>query len=163
DGRDVAIGSRIPAGRGDLEFEYSALSFVAPDRMTFRYKLDGFDRAWVEAGPRRTAYYTNIPPGNYTFPVAATNNDGIWNKSGVSMAFVLLPHFYQTAWFVGLAVLLLASGTLAAHRIRVRHMRHREAELVTLVGQRTKELESAMLAAENANAAKGEFLANMSH
>ena len=163
DGRDMSIGARIPAGRGDLEFEYSALSFVAPDRMTFRYKLEGFDPAWVEAGPRRTAYYTNIPPGTYTFRVTATNNDGVWNESGVSVALVLLPHFYQTAWFFGLTVLVLASGTLAAHRIRVRQMKHREAELVTLVGQRTKELESAMLAAENANAAKGEFLANMSH
>src|SRR5262249_28530030 len=98
DGRDVASGTRVPAGRGDLEFEYSAASFIAPDRMSFRYKLEGFDRDWVDAGPRRAAFYTNIPPGSYTFRVTAANNDGVWNQQGVQVGFALRPHFYQTIW-----------------------------------------------------------------
>src|SRR5262249_11397313 len=91
--------SEILPGRGDLEFHYTALSFVDPDRVHFRYMLEGFDREWVEAGTRRTAFYTNIPPGRYTFRVTACNNDGIWNLEGDSVRFRLRPSFRQTPWF----------------------------------------------------------------
>ena len=66
--------------------------------------LEGFDRDWTDAGARRSAYYTNIPPGRYTFRVQAANNDGLWNTSGAALTFELRPHYYQTAWFL---VLLL--------------------------------------------------------
>jgi signal transduction histidine kinase/ligand-binding sensor domain-containing protein/CheY-like chemotaxis protein len=163
DGHEAPIGRDIPPSRGDLEFRYSAMSFVAPQRVRFQYKLEGFDRNWIEPGRRRTAYYTNIPPGRYVFRVKAANNDGVWNEAGVATAVVLLPHFYQTVWFYAVCLAGSASIVVGLHRLRVRQMRHRESELVILVGERTGELEKAKRAAEAASRAKGEFLANMSH
>src|SRR5262249_11785619 len=77
----------FPPGKEKFEFEYTALSFLSPEKVTFRYKLEGFDRDWIDAGRRRVAYYTNIPPGDYRFSVMACNNDGVWNTKGASVAF----------------------------------------------------------------------------
>ena len=79
--------SEVEPGRGDLEFHYAGLSFVDPDRVTFRYMLEGFDREWVDAGARRVAFYTNIPPGPYTFRVRAANNDGVWSERDAVVRF----------------------------------------------------------------------------
>src|SRR5262249_25778360 len=73
---------KVPPSNGQIEFHYAALSFLDPSRVLFRYKLEGFDRTWVDAGTRRVAYYTNIPPGRYQFRVVACNDDRIWNESG---------------------------------------------------------------------------------
>jgi ligand-binding sensor domain-containing protein/signal transduction histidine kinase len=100
----------IKPGVHRLEFQYAGLSFVAPQKVQYRYRLDGFDRDWIEAGSRRAAFYTNLPPGSYRFRVLAANNDGVWNTSGASFGLRLMPHFYQTGWFYGamaLTVLLL--------------------------------------------------------
>jgi signal transduction histidine kinase len=115
---------RIEAGHVHFEFDYAALSFVAPQKVRYRYMLEGFDRDWTDAGTRRTAYYTNIPPGSYTFRVQAANNDGLWNTEGAALNFELRPHFYQTIWFylllaaaaAGLIVLLLRRRLLVAQR-----------------------------------------------
>jgi hypothetical protein len=82
DGQPLALRQQTacPPGKGQLEFHYTGLSFVAPERVKFKYKLEGFDRDWIDAGTRRVAYYTNIPPGKYQFRVKACNNDGIWNE-----------------------------------------------------------------------------------
>jgi signal transduction histidine kinase/ligand-binding sensor domain-containing protein/CheY-like chemotaxis protein len=163
DGNPAVGLPRIAPVRGDLEFHYSALSFVAPEQVRFRYKLEGFDRDWIDPRGRHTAYYTRIPPGQYVFRVKAANNDGLWNEDGAVLAFTLRPHFYQTFWFYALCGLAVACCTVGAHRIRVRQLHRRESELVTLVTKRTIELETAKLAAETASLAKSEFLANMSH
>ena len=92
----------IPAGHVHFQFDYAGLSFTAPQKVRYRYMLEGFDRGWTEAGARRTAYYTNIPPGRYTFRVQAANNDGLWNTEGAALTFELRPHFYQTLWFYAL-------------------------------------------------------------
>ncbi len=81
------------------QFDYAGLSFTAPQKVRYRYMLEGFDHQWTDAGARRTAYYTNIPPGQYTFRVQAANNDGLWNTQGAALQFELQPHFYQTIWF----------------------------------------------------------------
>jgi signal transduction histidine kinase len=115
---------RVPAGHNHFQFEYAGLSFVAPQKVRYRYMLDGFDHDWTDAGARRVAYYTNIPPGRYTFRVEAANNDGVWNTEGTALQFELAPHFYQTAWFyvllaaamAGLIVLLLKRRLLVAER-----------------------------------------------
>jgi len=115
---------RVPAGHNHFQFEYAGLSFVAPQKVRYRYMLDGFDHEWTEAGTRRVAYYTNIPPGSYTFRVQAANNDGLWNTEGAALEFELEPHFYQTVWFyiafglamAGLVVLLLKRRLLVAER-----------------------------------------------
>jgi signal transduction histidine kinase/ligand-binding sensor domain-containing protein/ActR/RegA family two-component response regulator len=140
--RPVDLRSRVhlPPGHGDLEFRYTALSFVAPDKVQFKYRLVGFDPEWVEAGERREAYYTNIPPGSYRFQVIAQNNDGVWNLQGSEMAIELDPRFYQTSLFqiaFGAALLLCASGLF---RLRVRRIRLRASELETVVEDRTRAL-----------------------
>jgi signal transduction histidine kinase/ligand-binding sensor domain-containing protein/CheY-like chemotaxis protein len=158
---DAALPLR-PSDR-DLELHYTALSFVAPREIAFRYKLEGFDRDWIDAGNRRTAYYTNLPPGKYVFRVKAANNDGVWNEIGSSLAIQLRPHFYETWWFLGVSVLAIGAAAGAVHRIRVRSMEVQAQRLEALVDERTRELKEAKEVAETASHAKGEFLANMSH
>ena len=97
---------KVQAGHVHFEFDYAGLSFVAPQKVRYRYMLEGFDHGWTEAGTRRTAYYTNIPPGRYTFRVQAANNDGLWNTAGAALSFDLRPHFYQTV-----VVLRAAAGS----------------------------------------------------
>jgi signal transduction histidine kinase/ligand-binding sensor domain-containing protein len=103
----------------EVEIDYTALSFAEPRNVRFRYKLEGFDSEWRDAGTRRQAFYTNLRPHAYRFRVLACNNDGLWNESGVTVDFELLPAFYQTRWFLllcGLALIILAWG---AYRLRV--------------------------------------------
>lgn len=121
---------RVPAGSGDLEFHYTALNFQRPERLHFKYRLDGFDSGWVEADTRRVAYYNNLAPGTYTFSVIACNNSGIWNELGAGIGIILLPHFWQTWWFRILLV-VLALGTVAAV-YHVRKARSLEIERIRL-------------------------------
>jgi PAS domain S-box-containing protein len=131
----------VPAGKGELEFHYTALSFSVPEKIKFKYKLEGFDQDWIDAGTRRAAYYTNISPGSYRFRVQAANGDGVWNETGASLAFRLMPHFYQTWWFYGLGVMLLGLATVSGHRVRVRQLRVRERDLEQRIQERTRELQ----------------------
>ena len=103
----------IQPGANRLEFQYAGLSFVAPQKVEYRYQLEGFDRGWIEAGTRRAAFYTNLPPGSYHFRVLAANNDGVWNTTGASFGLRLRPHYYQTWWFYSaLALMLMVLGYL---------------------------------------------------
>jgi signal transduction histidine kinase/ligand-binding sensor domain-containing protein/DNA-binding response OmpR family regulator len=167
----------FPPGKEKLEFHYSALSFLLPEKVLFKYKLEGYDREWVEAGTQRVAYYTNLPPGNYRFRVLACNNDGLWNETGASMNFYLAPHFYETKWFYAFCVLALGFAVFGAYRLRLRHLIAQEKLLSQRVQERTRELQQktteleqevrerqrAQEAAQAATRAKSEFLANMSH
>jgi ligand-binding sensor domain-containing protein/signal transduction histidine kinase len=129
----------IPPGAEKLEFLYTALSYVNPDRMEFQYILEGFDKGWNPAGKRRVAYYTNVPPGQYVFRVKASNNDGIWNKSGEALKIQLQPYFYQTRWFYFLLVLSTIALMWLLYRYRLRTVRKRiETRLLTVVAERTR-------------------------
>jgi signal transduction histidine kinase/ligand-binding sensor domain-containing protein/CheY-like chemotaxis protein len=161
--QDHRVEADAPPGSGALEIQYTALSFTAPTRVRFRYQLEGFDADWVDAGNRRTAFYTNIPPGHYTFRVRAANNDNVWNEVGASYALRLRPHFYQTSWFYVLCSLGALVFGYGAIRLRVRQLRARERRLARLVDERTRELEEAREAAVEASRLKSEFLANVSH
>jgi diguanylate cyclase (GGDEF)-like protein len=134
---------RALPGAGELEIHYAALSLIDPDNVRFRYRLEGFDSAWVDPGTRRTAFYTNTPPGRYRFRVIACNNDGLWNENGASIEITLEPHFYQTIWFYGLCALGVAVIAFASHTYRVRSLTRRKRELIQLVSERTKQLEDA--------------------
>jgi len=125
----------IPAGHNHFQIEYAGLSFVAPQKVRYRYMLEGFDRTWTDAGSRRTAYYTSIPPGHYTFRVQAANNDGLWNTQGAALAFQLQPHFYQTIWFYVLLALGIAGLILLALRVRLLHA---EREFRAVLGERNR-------------------------
>ncbi len=101
----------IPPGRGDLEILYTAFSYTAPEKVVFKYKLDGVDIDWVESGTRRAAFYSNMRPGNYRFRVMACNNEGVWNERGAALGLVLQPYFWQTRWFT-FSSLLAAVGVI---------------------------------------------------
>ncbi len=131
----------LPPGADKLEFHYTGLSYLVPERVLFKYKLEGYDRTWQNAGTRRVAFYTNIPPGRYRFRVIACNNDGLWNEIGASTEFELARHFYETWWFYGLSGLLLAAAAFGIHRIRVRTLTSRKRQLEELVHVRTTELQ----------------------
>jgi diguanylate cyclase (GGDEF)-like protein len=153
DGRPVSFspGLGLSPGRHRVEFRFTALSLVAPEKELFRYRLEGYDSNWVDAGTHREAVYTGLPPGRYTFRVIACNNDGIWNKQGASFSFVQLPHFYQTWWFLLLAVLLASAAIFGAVALRLRASRHREAGLTRLVDERTALLADRSRQLESAN------------
>jgi len=125
--------AEAPPGRGDLMVRYTALSFLAPEKVTFKYRLDGFDTDWVDADTRRVAYYTNLPPGRYRFRVTASNNDGLWNEAGAGLDLRLAPHFYQTYWFYGSCALAVGLLGAATQRLRVRRLQMRERELSSRV------------------------------
>jgi signal transduction histidine kinase/ligand-binding sensor domain-containing protein len=116
---------KIKPGHARFVFDYAGLSFSAPQKVIYRYKLEGFDKNWVEAGAQRTASYTNIPPGRYGFHVMARNGDGFWNEKSAGLSFVLEPHFYQTLWFYALAGLALACASHVIYRWRVREVEAR--------------------------------------
>jgi signal transduction histidine kinase/ligand-binding sensor domain-containing protein len=95
---------RLPARIENLEIDYTALSLAIPERVLFRYMLDGFDKEWQDAGTRRQAFYTSLPPRRYRFRVIACNNDGVWNEVGAALDFSIAPAFYQTGWFSALCI-----------------------------------------------------------
>ena len=124
DGKHYATDERIklPPLSGNIQIDYAGLSFVAPDKVRFRYKLDGFDSAWNDAGRRRQAYYTTLPPGNYRFHVIASDHNGVWNEVGASLSFELAPAFHQTVWFKPLCALITLAVLWLILQARVRQV-----------------------------------------
>jgi signal transduction histidine kinase/ligand-binding sensor domain-containing protein len=119
---DASQGLRLPSLLRDVEIDFTALSFVAPEKVRFRYKLEGYDHDWQDAGNRRQAFYTNLPPSNYRFRVMACNNRGVWNEEGALLEFSIAPAFYQTAWFTVACGLLFVALLWLAYQLRVRQL-----------------------------------------
>jgi signal transduction histidine kinase/DNA-binding response OmpR family regulator len=147
----------------DLEIDYTALSFLAPGNVRFRYRLEPYDDGWVDAGSRRTAFYTQVRPGRYTFRVRASIDDGVWSEAGASLALHLLPRFHETGRFRLLA--LAAAGLLIATGFgwRVRRLRLRTHELGRLVDERTAALRQKETQLEAQNSQLGELYEARSH
>jgi len=142
-GRSAGDTIRLPARANALSVGYAAYSLAVPDRVRFKYRLDGLDTAWQDAGTRREAFFTNLPPGRYRFRVIAANDDGIWNTAGASLAFTIAPAWNQTWWFFGLVALgLLASPAIAAvawQRRRARLAAERaQARFDAMLAERTR-------------------------
>jgi signal transduction histidine kinase/ligand-binding sensor domain-containing protein len=134
----------LPPGKRQLEFRYAGLSFVSPDRVRFRYQLVGLDKNMREAGTRRSAQYSFLPPGDYTFRVTACNNDGVWNEETAAVSLKVLPHFYEAWWFwPGIALTALVAVAVAVRQIVVRRL-HRQLE--ELERQRAVERDRARIA-----------------
>ena len=125
----------LPPGKTRFDFYYSAPSFIAPEKVRFKYRLEGFDKDWVDVGTRRIAYYTNLRPGTYKFQVMACNNDGVWNQTGASFSLYLKPYLYQTYWFYAVCVLGLALLAWLLYRIRVRRI---ETQFGAVLTERTR-------------------------
>jgi signal transduction histidine kinase len=109
-----------------LEFHYAALGFRAPEENRYKYKLEGLDSDWVDAGHRHIAHYDNIYPGKYRFRVVACNSDGVWNEIGATVAVVLLPHIWQNWWFEPALLAIVGGGLVVLYRIIL--LRRREIE-----------------------------------
>ena len=154
---------QVPAGRGELAIRFTALSLGDPVRVLFKYRLDGFDRDWVDTRHQREAHYGGLPPGAYQFRVVACNEDGLWNETGASCKIVIAPHLYQTWWFWTVGGLAVAGLFGLFLWFRTSQLRHQQRELIRQVEERTKDLKAARDAALAASKAKSEFVANMSH
>ncbi|BCS34930.1 GGDEF domain-containing protein [Luteitalea sp. TBR-22] len=124
DGRAVAVAGevRIPPGSRTLEVRYTAPSFAAPEKVRFRHRLDDFAPTWADAGDRRVATYTNVPPGRYTFQVMARNEEGVWSESPAGLRVAVAPRFVQTPLFAGLCLLGLAGAAWGTYAVRMRQM-----------------------------------------
>jgi PAS domain S-box-containing protein len=123
---------RLPALTRDLEIAYTALSFVAPQKVRFRYKLEGHDSEWQDPGTRRQAFYSDLPPANYRFRVIASNNDGVWNEEGATLAFSVAPAWFQTWWFRAGSLAALLALLWCIYRLRVRSIQQRSQQLASI-------------------------------
>ncbi len=128
DGMSASAAVVAPPGSGSIEFRYTALSFSAPQRVRFRYKLEKIDSAWIDAGSRRAAHYSHLPPKEYRFRVIACNNDGVWNNDGAAISVTILPYFWETWWFAPLCRVsgVLLAGAIILSFVRQRHRRRVE-------------------------------------
>jgi signal transduction histidine kinase len=122
----------LPARTRDLQIDYTALSLVAPEKVRFRYMLEGYDSDWQDAGNRRQAFYTNLPPRDYRFRVTASNNSGVWNETGASVDLSVAAAYYQTRWFLVLSIASLIAIVWGTHRVRLRIVEKHQAEISAL-------------------------------
>jgi signal transduction histidine kinase/ligand-binding sensor domain-containing protein len=179
----------VPPGAERIEFAFAGLTFVNPERLRFRYRLEGYDNDWIDGGTNRLASYTNLPAGRYRFVLASSRDGVTWRAT--ALPFELQPHFYATRWFIALCIVAVVALLFAAHSVRL-HLHHERArELEQLVEDRTRQIseekerteealrvaeaatreaerhelltEQALAQAEEANRAKSIFLAATSH
>jgi PAS domain S-box-containing protein len=126
---DASNGIRLPPQIRDLKIDYAALSFVAPEKVQFRYQLEGQDRNRREVTNDREVQYSNLPPGDYVFRVTAANNSGVWNEAGAFLDLSIAPAYYQTNWFRALCVAAFLGLLWGLYRARIQQLRHQEKKL----------------------------------
>ncbi len=130
---------KVPPNPRDLQIDYTSPTFSIPQKVKFRYRLDGYDRGWHEAGTRRQAFYTDLPPGKYSFRVIASNSDGVWNEQGDTLEFSIAPAYYQTNWFRALCAIMFFVLLWAAYQLRVRQLRREfNTAIEARVSERTR-------------------------
>lgn len=136
----------LPPRTNRIQIDYTALTLVASERVRFRYWLEGFDNAWIDAGHSRQAVYTNLPPGSYRFHVAARNKEGLWSESSAtSRGFMVQPAFYQTPWFIGGWLVMTGVGLWGAWLLRVRHLRNGFALVLAERARVAREIHDTLL------------------
>jgi signal transduction histidine kinase len=136
---------QLQPGQNNLEFHYTALSFVSPSRIRFYYRLEGFDKDWIDAGKRREAFYTNLRPGSYRFFVKATNADGSSNEAVEPIAFVLQPYYYQRQWFWPLVVAGFVGLSGLGYRLRIRQVKDRLEAVLAERSRIARELHDTLI------------------
>jgi signal transduction histidine kinase/streptogramin lyase len=137
-GNGIVESLRLGPGKHTIEFHYTGLSFDAPERVRFRYRLSGLDPSWVEAGTRRAAFYSFVPPGSYRFEVVACNSDGIWNDRGAGLELTVRPHAWQTWWFIAATTLATVIVVAGGARMVVRQRLKRLEQERVLERERTR-------------------------
>jgi ligand-binding sensor domain-containing protein/anti-sigma regulatory factor (Ser/Thr protein kinase) len=125
----------LSPGRKNIEFSYTGLSYILPARITFRYILEGFDKNWIDAGTRREAFYTNLPPGNFRFRVTGCNIGGTCNEAGSAVSFSIAPFFYQRIWFIPFCAALAALAGWLTYKLRIRRLKER---FDVILGERSR-------------------------
>jgi signal transduction histidine kinase/ligand-binding sensor domain-containing protein len=136
---EAARNLRLPPNPKDLQIDYTSPTFLIPQRVKFRYRLDPYDRDWHDAGTRRQAFYTDLPPGKYSFRVMASNSEGVWNESAAKLDFTVAPAYYQTNWFRVFCAFLFLALLWAVYQWRVRQLQKQfETTLEVRVGERTR-------------------------
>jgi len=147
DARRVAAvpGLRLPAGSSQLEIDYTALTFTSPMKVRFRYRLEGFDAGWIDAGTRRQAFYTNLPPRSYRFHVMASNKDGVWNRAGAVLDFSINPRVYQTGWFYVFCATTAGLTVWAAWRLNLRQVRREFSVVLAERARMSREIHDTLL------------------
>lgn len=167
----------LPYTNSVITFEFAVLNYTAPEKKQYAYILEGFDKNWNNVGAKRTATYTNLDPGEYTFIVKSLNYEGEWSPRRATIKLKITPPFWLTWWFKLGVILAIAGGFIAFFRVRLRLIKSQKKQLEHLVQERTEQLAHAMeeernarlneakarKEAEQANQAKTVFLANMSH
>jgi light-regulated signal transduction histidine kinase (bacteriophytochrome) len=140
--KDILVTDSItlPYDKSMISFDFAALNFTAPEKNQYAYKLDGFDKDWIYCGNSRTATYTNLDPGEYTFKVKASNNDGVWNEKATSIKIIITPPFWQTWWFKLMATVTLLIAGYLVYKIRMKAINHQKAQLEQQVQERTQNL-----------------------
>ena len=145
DDQKVIVGSElkpivVPAGVRRLVISFTALSLIAPKKVSFNFQMKGFENQAIETQELREAIYTNLPPGEYVFNVTACNNDKVWNTEGVSLPIIQEPHFYQTKTFYLIVFALVLGGFYVFYKVRVRAIKENQRKLERLVELRTAEI-----------------------
>jgi len=131
-----------------ISFEFAALDYAAPEKNQYAYKLEGFNKDWVEAGTRRYASYTNLRGGTYVFHVIGSNPDGVWNNTGASITLIITPPIWERWWFIASSIVLLVGSGVGAYWLRITSIQGRNRELERQVGERTQEIERRREVAE---------------
>lgn len=165
DGQAIASDRTVVLSPGatDVEVQYTGLSFLSSNNLAFRYRLEGLHDQWIEAGARRSAFFTSLEPGEYVFRVMARNADGVWNDSAAAMTLVVGSEFYETRWFRVLMLVSVLAAIALASSVRVRHVDRRREQLEQQVRERTFELERQMALARDANEFKTRLLDLAAH
>jgi ligand-binding sensor domain-containing protein/signal transduction histidine kinase len=140
-----AAPALMPSSVGSIRVRYTALTFLAPTKTRFRYRLDGYHSDWVDAGKAREVTFRDLPPGTYTFRVIGATGDGVSNDTGASTSFTIEAPFYRSAWFAGVCVLGLAAAGYGAHRARVRAMRQRFSAVLAERSRLAREMHDTLL------------------
>lgn len=130
----------IPSGKNRVTITFAALSYIAPNDVKYKYKLEGYDDAWLTPDKKLETTYTNLPYGDYTFKVRAANSDGIWNEEGAMVSFYVKPSFYQTNGFIILCIVAAVLLVVIVYKLRVKSLENAKAELAKMVEIRTKEV-----------------------
>ena len=159
----LSVSPRIELSYKDKFFkiEFAALEFTNPHKNRYKYKLDGFDTKWIDAGYSHTASYTNLDGGEYVFRVIASNNDGIWNEEGLAIPVYIKPPFWETVWFIGAVILLLILTVVLGVNLRLNSIKKQREELKQKVHDRTAELLKRNIELKRSQAEQRRILLNV--